>query len=128
MRGGGAGDEDAIAAADRAAVAGHRLPRRAALAAAVGRDFVGRRKFLDVVAQVARRGEERRLAIFVAAVAGDSFEGGLRQRDRAPVVVVEPEGKDARVIGDVLRFAEARADDDAGYRGLVEDGAAGDVG
>ena len=80
------GDRDAVAAATRPAEPGEGLPRRCRSRPGCGRPgppsrAIRRRERLEMVAQVARGGEERRPPVLVAAVAGkgpQSLHGGLR--------------------------------------------------
>ena len=48
--------------------------------------------------------------------------------DRGAIFGVEREAEHAGIVGDVLRDAEPRADDDAGDRGTVQDVANADIG
>ena len=83
---------------------------------------------LEMMAEVARRGEEGRPAILVAAVAGNTGGVGQGGVDARMVLVVEGEGEQAQIVGPVLALAEPRADDDRGHRRLLEHPAGRDVG
>src|SRR4029079_12021540 len=89
----------ARAAASRPGEGGEALPRRPAEAerAAVGAAVHGarRRKRLHVVAQVAGRGEKRRLAILVAAVPGYRVESRERRLQLLAILTGQREGGDA---------------------------------
>ena len=102
-------DADARPAADRPAIAGERLPARAAEApaGAVGADahLVRRREGVEVVAQVARGGQERRHAVLVAAVAGNRRQRRDRRLEPAAIVLVQ---RAARPAARCRRCAIAR--------------------
>ena len=82
-----------------------------------------------MVTQIAGRREERRLAVLVAAVAGNRVQRGERRlqllRDRRWSSAKE---KTRRCVVDVLALAEPGADDDAGDARLLEHVAGGHVG
>ena len=80
------------------------------------------------MAQVAGRRQERRLAVLVAAIAGNRLQRRQRGADLGAVVIGERQRKEPKRIVDVLTFAETGADDDARHAGLIEDEAARDVG
>ena len=81
-----------------------------------------------MMAEVARGGEKRGLAIFVAAIAGERSCAGERLVDERPIVLVEREGKDRKVVVRMPPFAEPRADDRRGDRGMFERPARRDIG
>ena len=122
---------DAVPDADGAAVASHRFPRRAARASRpIARSVlrrVHRRERIDMVAQVARGGEVRWLAILVTAVIRNRRQHADRAGDHLPVFRIERELEDALVVRDVLARSESRADDHARDGGLIEDISAGHV-
>ena len=81
-----------------------------------------------MMAEVARGGEKRGFAIFVAAIAGQRSGLGERFVDERPILRVEREGKDLKVVVRMPPFAEPRADDHRGDRRLFERPARRDVG
>ena len=83
---------------------------------------------IDVMRQIAGRGQERRPAIFVAAIAGDRVQRRQRGADLGAVRIGEGERKHPQRFVDVFALAEPRADDHAGDAGLIEDEAPRDIG
>ena len=69
------------------------------------------------MAQVAGRGQERRLAVLVPAIAGNRLQRGQRRPDLGTVLVGERQRKEPERVVDVFAFAETRADDDAATPG-----------
>ena len=92
-----AADQDAVAGADRPAVAADRLPHAAGIdvqpvgAAGGRRHAVDRRKAAQMMAEVAGRGQERRAPVLVAAVAGNAPGVGQRRVDPRMVLGIERE-------------------------------------
>ncbi len=82
----------------------------------------------EVMAQIARCGEEGWLAVLVAAIAGDHAGRGEGLVETIMVVRIEFELEQPQIVGAVLVFAEARADNDACDMGVLENPAGGDVG
>src|SRR5215207_2933592 len=70
--------------------------------------------------EVAGSSQERRPAVFVAAVPAMRSRPREGLRETGPVLVVESEGENARIVGAVLALAKPCADDHSGNGGLVE--------
>ena len=131
---GGAADEDAIPDLQRARKAADLLPDAATVDTHAVRPSRHRRRGekprhgVEVVRQVAGRGEEGRLAVFVAAIArrrAGEREGRLQ---RGAILLVEDEREEPGIVGAVLALAEAGADDRRGDGRLVEHPARGNIG
>src|SRR5262249_51506367 len=116
VRGGRAADEDAVAGAHCAGVARDRLPTAAGVDhQTLGPDRARRRREdawqpRQMMTQIARRGEERRLSVFIAAVAGHRTQDRLRLGEPRAVGAVELEGEQREVVAAMLTLAESRAD------------------
>ena len=132
-RRGRARDEDAPARGEPLAqsprCASHVVPlRQSVRPRSRAHGLVGRGHRVEVMAQVAGRGQERRLAVLVAAITGNGLQRGQRGPDLGTVVIGEGQRKEPERIVDVFAFAETGADDDARHAGLIQDEAARDVG
>src|SRR5262249_3324933 len=114
---------DARAAPRRTGETGEALPRRAAQAkhAPVGAAAhrVRRWERLHVMTQVPGGREKRRLAVLVAAVAGNRMERRERCFQLLAIPGGQREGKDTQVVGNVLPLSGPGADDDAGHGRLL---------
>ena len=101
----------------RPRVAGDRLPAAAGVdrRAPGPREARGRvedaRKARQVVTQIAGGREERRLSVFVAAIAGNLAQLRLRLGEPRRVRLVEREAEHRQVVAAMLALAEPRADD-----------------
>ena len=124
-------DGDVVPRAHGAAVAGEILPHRAGTrarpAVGPGPDGVRRRKLVQVMAEVARRRQIWRPPILIPAVSLDEVQRPARRRQRFPVVRIQFQRREAKVVGDVLAASQPGTDDHARHRGPVEDGARRDV-
>ena len=134
MGGGGARHQDAITQAHRARVAGNRLPGAAAVncpALVVARHRLTRpqwRHCIQVVAEVARGGQERRVAVFVTAVTAEAAGHGKGLIEHGMVVRVELKLEWPQVVGPVLGLAQPRTHNHGGHRCLLQHPAGGHIG
>ena len=133
MRGGGTGDNDPVADADRTRITCKGLPATAAVdgpaiceAAHRSARPDGRHRG-EVVTQVAGRGEKRRPAVLVATVTGQAFGVGKGLCQQRAVFVIQREIEQLQVVRTVLRFTEAGAHDHGRHGRLLEYPAARDV-
>ena len=117
---GGTGNPNVLAAPQGPAVTGNVFPRRTAQhsGAAIGPrlDYVGQGHRVNVMAQVAGGGEERRFTIFVAAVTGNRPQLCQRLADLRLAGPIERELEEAQVVLHMLAFPEARANNDTADR------------
>ncbi|CZT37677.1 hypothetical protein GA0004734_00045920 [Rhizobium sp. 9140] len=67
-----------------------------------------------MMAEIAGGGKERRLAIFIAAIAGDGLGGGESLVKIRMVLRVEREAENVQIVAAMLVFSKPRADDRGG--------------
>ena len=128
-----AGYEHAVTHTHGAAITGNRLPDTAGGNTPSSRTTRYRFRLVDggdgvqMVAQITGCGEERRLAIFIAAIARDRpclrkscIEGGV-------ILCVECKAEDIQIVIAVLTFAQTRPDDGGSHRLMFQHPAAGNV-
>src|ERR1700722_5232788 len=71
------------------------------------------------------------MSVFVTAIANYLCQVARFREDRldhGKIAGVEREAKDANILGDMLRYAEPRPDDDAGHRRAIQNVADADIG
>ncbi len=81
-----------------------------------------------MVAEVARRGEVRRPAVFVAAIAWNIFCRAENFAEKRAVRVVECEIENMEIVGAMLALGDAGADYNTGDASMVENPAGRDIG
>ena len=71
--------------------------------------------------EIARSGQQRRLAILVARITRDHLEGRQGLIDLLPVLVCEFQLQQAKIVFDVHVLTEPRTNDDSRDGSLIQD-------
>ena len=83
--------------------------------------WVGSGQFLQVMTEIARSGQQWRLAILIARVTRDHLEGRQRIIDRLLVLFGKLQLEQAKIIFYVHVLTESRANNNASDRVLIQD-------